>query len=315
MQSRSILTNVLKLIFGLTLLVLVLLWSDTQAIIAEFSRVNWPWLVLLAPAWLINMALSGWALFALFRKLANISYFSFLKAHVFTQSLGAFLPFQIGELSLAIVLRRYGIGPAHAILTILIDKLISLAVLAAVSVWGLSMLDIIPMKSLLLALILCGILVLLLSTIIIAPFNFPVRKYIPQRVFDKFYAICEGARKMKGALFANFILTVLRFLLFIPIPPGLMFLSFGAEVPFTALISISSVAWLVSIIPVSIQGIGTVEISAVYLYSRVGVDDETVLAVYLLARVISFVFHGVLVAIGFSLGKFELQTQTTRDFQ
>jgi uncharacterized membrane protein YbhN (UPF0104 family) len=72
------------------------------------------------------------------------------------------------------------------------------------------------------------------------------------------------------------------------------FRSFSTTVDWPYIGFIPILSTLVGYVPVSLAGIGTVEVTAVFLFAKVGISKPVVLSVYILLRVFQFLIAGVL---------------------
>ncbi|MCX5855680.1 MAG: lysylphosphatidylglycerol synthase domain-containing protein, partial [Deltaproteobacteria bacterium] len=88
--------------------------------------------------------------------------------------------------------------------------------------------------------------------------------------------------------------TAVRMLLIQPVMYFICFKACGTHIPLTSLILISNILTAVSLIPITAQGLGVVEISAVYLFSLIHVNESTTVAIYLISRPLYFIFSGLL---------------------
>jgi uncharacterized protein (TIRG00374 family) len=72
-----------------------------------------------------------------------------------------------------------------------------------------------------------------------------------------------------------------------------IFTALGVHPSFWKLILISNILGVISLIPITAQGIGIVELGAVHLFSLLQFDHETTIALYVIARPIAFMLSGI----------------------
>src|SRR4051794_11771671 len=96
-----------KYVAGIGLLLLVGHSVGRQNLAETLSRFNYRALWLWLPLYFLNQFLGAVGLYVLFGERAP-HFRRLLGAYVVSQNLGAFLPFQLGELSILYFLRRYG---------------------------------------------------------------------------------------------------------------------------------------------------------------------------------------------------------------
>jgi uncharacterized membrane protein YbhN (UPF0104 family) len=86
-------------------------------------------------------------------------------------------------------------------------------------------------------------------------------------------------------VFTNIILTIIKVLL-IGVAYWCMFRGLGGDVNLLEVVFLVPASALIAYLPISFNGIGTVEITAVYLFNKIGLSTTTILASYLVLRII-----------------------------
>ena len=95
-------------------------------------------------------------------------------------------------------------------------------------------------------------------------------------------------RKKKLILFANVIITVLKWVL-MTLLVFVLLLAFDIKINFLLVFLANVTTMIISLIPITINGIGLKESAAVLLYFRIGVPATITLSVYLITLVISYI--------------------------
>jgi uncharacterized membrane protein YbhN (UPF0104 family) len=293
--------GLLRILSGTIVLVFLIAWFGTDEVLAQLSGVDEFWLLWIPVLLLINLVAGGIGLFALFQPHTSITLLMFLRYHFFTQSLGAFLPLQIGESSIIVFLKQQGVSLPRAIALFVTDKATSLIVLGTVGGIGLFVVlakyEILTWGGLGLLVLVGGIITLArYSQYLIRLDSFLrqgllARAYIPLRTF-----VDELVANHRGVVI-NISMTCLRRVFIEPLMLLALLLALGSPVPWLSLVLITNILGIVSLIPITAQGLGLVELSAVYLFSLIHVDSATTIAVYLLARPLSLGFSGLILAV------------------
>lgn len=317
LRATSRLLGLLRLVVGLVAFFGIVGWVGTERLAFELERVSWPWLLAMPLLWILNLVVGGAGLFALFRPFVSLPLQVFLRYHFVAQSLGAFLPWQIGESSLVIIMKNHGVTLPRAVGLFLVDKVTTLIVLCAFG--GLGMFTmVIPGADLRwLCLVLLGVLVIVGLVVANSRPRAFLRSLSRQESLARFFIPIRGLfsefRSHQRALVLDFVLTVVRLVVIAPFYPFIMFLALGTRVPFGSLILISSLIGLVSLIPITAQGLGIVELSAVYLYSLINVEPTTTATVYLIARPLSLGFSGLILTLAGNACRFTSGNASSRD--
>jgi len=308
---------IFRLCVGIAFLILLVAWLGAEGVVSKFAQIDWRWLFWIPVLLSLNLIIGGIGLFVLFRPFVSLSLGTFLRYHFFAQSLGAFLPWQIGESSLVIIVKNHGVTLPRAVGLFLVDKGTTLVVLCTFG--GLGMFTmVIPGADLRwLGLVLLGVLIIVGFVVAnskprallksLSRQESLARYFIPIRVFF------SEIRSNQRAIAINFTLTAMRLLVIAPLYPFVMFSALGTQVPFESLILISNMIGLMSLIPITAQGLGIVELSAVYLCSLINVEPTTTATVYLIARPLSLGFSGLVLTLAGNACRFTSGNASSRD--
>jgi uncharacterized protein (TIRG00374 family) len=107
-------------------------------------------------------------------------------------------------------------------------------------------------------------------------------------------------RERKHTVITSFIVSLIFYATII-VFQYLTFSSLGIDIPFLEVIFIAPVIPLVSLLPISLNGIGVAEGAYVVLYMQLGISPEEALAAALLRRILLLLFSlvgGVFILLG-----------------
>lgn len=255
--------------------------------INSFKKVNVFFIFIPLVLAVFSFFISSINLWLLLRLLHPMSYICFLKPYAYAFGISFFIPGQVGDASIALILKKQGVSITNIGFSYLLDKLVSITVVLSIA--GLGILYIIPQMVkninffLLFSIPLLVLIVLFFSVKILIKLNFNrINKFISElqqikNIYKKKYTI----------VIVNMLLSLLN-LLVVSLSYFFAFLSFDNFVPWPDAGIIPIISSLVGYIPVTFSGIGTVEYSSVYLFSFLGVSSTIVICVYLLQRIIQY---------------------------
>jgi len=241
-------------------------------------------------AWLclvLLFFLGGFNVWLLLNSIHAISFFDFLKVYTNSWVASLIVPGQAGDASIILFLKKRGIplkitGPVY-----MLDKVITLAFFLTVSCYGSHLL--IPDLKL-------SMFVLFLPPIGFAAFGLILwrlpSKYklvakTKARLEELWWVIRDFFYKKWYIIAINVLLTVIKWMV-TSLGFYFAFAAFGFQVDIYVVTVIPILSSLVGYIPVSIAGLGTVEVTAAYLFSLVDIQQSIVLNSYLLLRVFQY---------------------------
>ena len=216
-------------------------------------------------------------------------------------SLGLFVPGKLGELSIVYFWKKHGVplGPGFAVA--LMDKLITFMTLSVVTLIGIFIFfrhQFWLFVSILLVLVLGGLCV-------VSPYGRElIKKYILRRYKTQVVGLSKTffllVRKYPHLLFLNMVLTVIKWLIS-AYAFYLLLAYFQPPVSFLYTFIIICTSIIVSLIPISISGLGIREGVAVYLFSLVGVLQNYALSVSVLFTVLGYIIASLSILLLHSL--------------
>lgn len=290
-QKRSF-GIIIRLTLGI-LLVLLLIWNvSIEKLIQSLAQVSFSHFFLAISYQYASIILGAFNQYILFTAFSNLSYKTFFFAYFKAYAFGLLLPSQIGDASIAFFLKSEGLYYSQTLSVYILDKFLTF--ILYVSVLFIFMGDIMGYPAIisLLLLIALGFLMSLVFYIIIKlTSSFPVswqENRLMRFIHNLSSQLFFFAKHHPFLLLINFFLTCFKL--------GLVMLCYHAMI--TALdyslsiwkVGLAALAsGIVGYIPVSIQGLGTVEAVALLNFKTLGVSPPDVLVCYLILRSNSYV--------------------------
>jgi len=212
-----------------------------------------------------------------------ISYAIFMRSYAYGFALGLLSPSQIGDVTLVLFLRRGGVPVSKSGAAYTMDKLITLFMLSLVAAFGLLRYQLLSLGSLIIIVtVLAGAAGV--SLFLVARGN-SSNRFV--RAIQKIVREIADYRFHCLTVAGNVLLTALKWLVLCA-SYYLAFLAFGTTAIWPDIGVIPVMSTLVGYIPVSVAGIGTVEVSAVMLFKMLGIAESVVLSAYLLLRSLQY---------------------------
>jgi uncharacterized protein (TIRG00374 family) len=292
----------LRWTLGVALLGVLILIAGPARLAEAMSHASPRWILVvacLACVWLLLGALNVWLLL---RQLTPVSFGLFARAYVASWAASLVIPGQLGDVTQVILLRRAGVPAASSAASYLLDKMVSLAWLSLIAAYGLAQYTPYhPGIELLLVLLVAlsagvGLRLLLRVESTSRPWllrgQSAARRAIEQlRLF----------RARPAAVATNCLLTAMKWLTTAALYLA-AFRAVGTTIGFEAAATIPVMSSLVGYVPLTIAGLGSMELTAVALFGTLGVQPAKVLSAYLLLRAVLVLGAAFLLG-GMELGK------------
>ena len=237
-----------------------------------------------------SFVIKAWNYRLLTKPIANIPFLPLFKTSIFSWATGMFAPGKIGEFSAIYFLKKQGVplGPATAIS--ILDKLITTSLLSAVAVVALFF----NLKKSQLALEILVIAAGSIVVIVLTLLNHTLRGFARKHILRKYETNFVGFSKFllnygKNNLHLMIFNYGLAFVWLI-VSTVIVWLGLASVGVYTSLVTlffINTVSIIVSIIPITLGGLGVRELTAVALFQQAGWPAAEVLGGYLVVTVIS----------------------------
>jgi uncharacterized membrane protein YbhN (UPF0104 family) len=251
---------------------------------------------LLACAWLLLGALNVWLLL---RRLVPVTPQLFGRAYVGGWAASLVIPGQLGDVTQVVLLRRAGVPAASSAAAYLLDKLISLAWLLLVAAYGVGRYTHYhPVVWLLAALVVAASTAVALTLLVRLRPGTPAWLTRALSAATRALSQVMRFRAYPALVVTNFLLTVVKWLFTTALYLA-AFRAVGTPVGLEAAATIPVMSSLVGYLPLTVAGIGSMELTGVVLFGTLGVAKANVLSAYLLLRgVLVLGAAGLLVLLG-----------------
>lgn len=294
LMDKKHLFNVLRMLFAFLLLTFILIRIGPMNLFNTLLSAN-PFLVLLAIFFALFLILmNALAIDVLLKHIIIIPFLDFFKKYLLSWAFGTMLPGRLGDFSLGFLLRKK-IPASKVFAIVLIDKLVTLFLYSSITLIGIFYLftNNVILHTVSSIVIFWFILSALLFSKqlkqIVLGF---VKKYFKDHTlaisyFSKtFFFLLNKKRK---AILTNFLMSSIR-LLIITTNFYLLFLSFGVQPNYSALIVIVTMVAILAVIPISLNGLGVREVSFIFLCTLIGIPELISASVVLISTSMSYVF-------------------------
>jgi len=260
----------LQVIFGILIFGLLIYKIGFFEIIDSIKSMNIYYFLLAVLIYIFSLLMGGFNVIILIKGIRNnFNKLEIFKSYILSSSVSLLFPGKLGELSLIYYLNKdeFGLGEGSAIL--FMDKIITILILIVLAFFSALIyfgLDI--------ALKLLGLGVVILIVLVI-PFLWKrsrnlIKKYILRKYAGKFKGFSRIIKSYfstnKKYLFLNIIITIFRWFvraIFIYV----IFLGLGVEINLLVILLILSLETYVSLIPITINGLGTKHAVSAYAYN------------------------------------------------
>ncbi len=259
------------------------------SIINVLKNLNIFWLLPVFFIYFISIVLGACNIYLLLPLRKDLCYWRFLKYYLISSSVGMFTPGNIGEFYITKLLKKHKIKLSSSATITILDKLITVLVMAIISLVGIifmfkySINYLIPLTFLVL-LILVSVLLINRKFFTILGFLFKKHK----KSFGGSYKLLINLLKNKKInLFTNILLTFIKWFVTV-IGIKLVFLSLGLNVDFLLILVVTASARLVSMIPITVDGLGVKESIAILMYGVYAIGSVYVASMYIVYFFINY---------------------------
>jgi uncharacterized protein (TIRG00374 family) len=286
--------RLVQIFFGLVLFSFIYIKIGLQNIVKGLFAMNYLYLIPILFIFIISFIIGAFNLKILTDVVAKVKFSTMFRYHIHSWALGLLAPGKVGEVSLIFYLKRHSLTLGEGFAVFVLDKLITVFVLGIISVIGFFFL-INKEHAALVAMVLFLILIILILLITRRKIRWFVQKYILrkyERKFNGFYRLLTKLILRKKIIGINVFLTVFKwastsFIIY------LFLISLNFRVDFVYVFMINAIIVIVSLIPISINGLGLREGSALYLFSLVGVTPEIIATTYIFINLMTYFAAGL----------------------
>lgn len=289
----------MRLFTGAIILLLLIVIFDFGEIIDQFRTVNTNWIYLVGLSILSSTIIGAVGMYLLVSRKNELVFFQFLPVYWMSWSIGLVVPGQVGDIaSISYLLNRLGLEWKIILARSLVDKVISMLIILILAIYGLVFIlkiDAITNEALVGSLAISALFLL----IIVYKWEF-IKNYLlkkKSKIIDFFHIttkeILHTVSRFPIRVFINSILTMLKVTL-IGLAYWFMFKALGySKLEFWDVLPLVAASSIIAYIPVSFNGIGTVELTGVLLFSTIGLPEAAIFTAYLLLRFTVFILAWV----------------------
>jgi uncharacterized membrane protein YbhN (UPF0104 family) len=237
-------------------------------------------------------------LWMLLNSICHIPLRLFMHAYSYGYAVNLFTPGQLGDVSLALFLKKHDVYYSRSTLAYAVDKVVSMLFILSMGYIGARFLlkefaGSIWIFSIPLICVMCAVVCIML--IAYMPYDTGRIGRTKQFIRNMYKEALLWDTKFK-AIILNIMLTIIKWFV-LSLTYYLAFLAFGTEVKWPEVGIIPIISTLVGYLPISVGGIGTVEVCAVYLFSLISIDRVYVIDVYIFLRFITYLQAGVILGL------------------
>ena len=284
----------LRLIVGPVILGLILYKIGFKSVFGTITKINLYYIPIFIIMGLFILYVGGLNIKILtlpFKKSARLM--KIVKYYSLSWVVSLIIPGRIGEFSIIYFLRKENISMGQRSAIVVLDKIISLAIISTLAIIGFFKFF---TREQGMGMFLAIIILFAIGLFFI--FNNMgrgiIKKVIPRFLSTKFQGFSKSLftyfRKFRKELVLNFLLTSFKLSLSALIT-YLFFFSFGEfSISYIDTLLIYAITVIISLIPISINGLGLKEGAAVYLFSRLGIDPTVVGSVFISALIFNYLF-------------------------
>jgi uncharacterized membrane protein YbhN (UPF0104 family) len=225
-----------------------------------------------------------------------LAFSTFLRTYSYSWAASLITHGQAGDASIILFMKKHGVAVRVSSVAYLVDKLMTLALFAVIGWYGCTYL--IPGLTWVWLGLFIGALLVLPGFIILvryAAFRHQWWERLQQRIIAVFNDLHQ-LRSKWHLLVINALVTIIKWIV-VSYVFWMAFRCFNTVVDWPHIGVIPILSTLVGYVPVSIAGIGTVEVSAVFLFGKIGISKAVVISVYILLRVFQYLIAGLLMIV------------------
>ncbi len=288
----------IKVIITTGLITYLIHSCNIHMLVSTLSSINLPLASVTFIILPLVLFIAGTNLWLLMNSISRIPLPVFIRAYSYGYAVNLFSPGQLGDISVALFLKKDGIYYSRSTLAYVVDKCISMIFGISLGYIGARFLltDVadpiwifgVPMMCAICAMA-CVVLILYI------PYDTGTIGRIKRFIINMYKEAMIWDAKYKFII-VNIILTIIRWLV-LSITFYLAFRAFGIEAKWPEVGIIPIISTLIGYIPISVGGIGTVELCAVYLFSLISIDRVYVIDVYIFIRFITYLQAGIILGL------------------
>lgn len=291
-------TNI-HILLGLVILLIVLVVNDPKKILITWSDYDFLWLIPATISILLSTILGCYNIFIIFNQGTSIQFRTFLPIYWKSWAVGLIVPGQVGDVvAMTYWLNKKGFSWKEISVFSVVDKILTLFWILLFAIIGLFFL--ISDYHIQINPFCVGTIVILCVLIISSIIVLNLKEKLANVISNNLKLVRNTVARSRKAIILNFALTPIKIIL-ISIAYMSVFKAAGTNlISLLLIVPLVSLSSLISYIPISFNGIGTVEFAAITIFGSLGLEPSTILSVFLSLRVLVILLAwlpGILVSI------------------
>ncbi len=281
----------IKAVIGLVLLILIINFVDSDKALLSLKHMHIKWLFYIIACIMCATFIGAFSAYLLMNRKGNIKWSLFLPIYWLAWAFSLVTPGQIGDIAtITSLLKKQNIDWHLSLGRSLLDKLISFVIMTSLAITGLYITSIQHLNyerfnTVYYSLIpLSGMVIYLFHSRIYYFFS-PSHSGIRGLIGKTFLEAKLTVKLHFTKVITNIILTSIKILL-IGVAYWCMFRALGGDINLLEVVLLVPASALIAYLPISFNGIGTVEVTAVYLFNNIGLSTTTIITSYLILRII-----------------------------
>ncbi len=282
--------NFIRLFLGIFIIILLFWKIGAENIINVLFKANLKYVFLAFVMSWLTLLLAATNVHMLVSTIKKISFFKIFKYYLLSWSTGLVSPGKFGEFSLVYYLRAENIPMGKSSVTSLLEKLGSVVVVFSFASFGFVLFFDFN-TALKISLIMMACIILACSIFFSPKGREMIKKYVLRKYSSHFKGFSQTLNlfftKKKMTIFYLLMMSILKWTtgVFFYV---LIFKAFGVEIDYFAVLLISSMTVIVSILPITTSGLGIRESISIFFYNSVGIQSDIVFSMHLIALVINY---------------------------
>ncbi len=295
---------ILKALISLVILVIVVNFVGIEKL-NIITEIQAEYFVFVAGFFVFSVFLVTLAIKDLLKKNEITEIFKF---KAISWSTGLFLPGKIGEISFVLLLKKTGVSTKKALAIFFLDRFVSFSIIGILAVIGFFTyfevnFDIKYFVT---------FVIVLISLFLIK--NKIKKIKLVKKTSKLLNETKEYLKKEKNPIAINYFFSGINFIIMFW-ATQLVFLSLGQKITLIDIALISSLALIIGLIPITINGLGVREGALVYLYSLVGIEPQYSILVALIFLVASYLVATIFLALFYNEFSFILKRKGKENAQ
>ncbi|MDD5086388.1 MAG: lysylphosphatidylglycerol synthase transmembrane domain-containing protein [Candidatus Nanoarchaeia archaeon] len=291
--------NSIKILVSIALLLFLFSKIGVRNVYVNLININIYFFLVVVIILILDLALVGLILKIMLKpiKPEGIIFKKLFLYSIITYSVSRFAPGRIGDISMVYLLNKSKVPIGKASALVLLDKIVVFSIYLVFSLFGFFIFF--PHESAVKMAFFCfGIIILGIFVLNWSKGREILKKHILKSHAEKFSGFYSTLRdyvkKHKKILLIDIFLSLIKvFLMSIMVYFAFMSANYYTGVSIINFIIICSIGNIISLIPVTMSGVGARESFSVFAFSQLGVPAEITMSAYIILLFIRYAFSGI----------------------